>query len=252
MFAGDEVDVVVDVVIEGSPRVEVVDLAAGDRASLDRLYHEVLVPSFAPNELVLATTLHDSLAEPSAAHVAVAVDETGSIVGGAVADWHAASGVFLLSYMAVRADCRGLGIGNLLMERVRSWWEARDAAVALAEVEDPRHHKPSEHGDPVARLRFYRRAGARVLALPYTQPEVRPNAGRVGGMLLIVFHIAPHVRVADGLSSDVLRSFLGDYLVDAEGLTPSAATAELDSLYPGLRDPVVPVLDIASYSDVGT
>jgi GNAT superfamily N-acetyltransferase len=240
------------VVADRRPRVQVIDLGTGDGAVLQRLYDDVLMPSFAPSELVPAPTLRDTLAtQPDALHVAVAVEEDGSVIGGAVADWDPGSSVFLLSYMAVRADRRGLGIGNLLMDRVRSWWEARDAAVALAEVEDPRHHEPSEHGDPVARLRFYEREGARVVALPYIQPEVRPGAGRVSGMLLITFHIAPQARVGDGLSSEVLRSFLRDYLVDAEGITPAAADADLDALYPGLRSTAVPILDMDRFSDIG-
>ena len=235
------------------PGLELRDLrGSGDVELLRRLYDRVLVPYFAAAELVPLSELHGALlSEPSDTDIAVAVDDEGAVIGGAVGDWDPESGVYLLSYLAVRATARSRGVGTLLMDRVRSWWEARDARVALAEVDDPRYHEVSEYGDPHARLRFYERLGAQVLGVPYTQPEVHPGRGRVHGMLLVTLLVRPDARVGDGMRVDVLRRFLANYLVLSERVLADEVDAEITSLVPGIDDrPAVPILPMSRYVDV--
>lgn len=228
---------------------------APDDALLTRFYEQVLLPSFSPGELVPLDALQGGLAiEPRDTDVVVAVDGDGSVVGGAVGDWDGDAGVYLLSYLAVRPTDRSQGVGAQLMDRVRSWWEARGADVVVAEVDDPRHHEVSAYGDPVARLRFYERLGARVLGVRYTQPEVHQGAGRVPGMLLITFPAGPDAGaepIADALPIEILRRFLGNYLALAEDIAGDQLEAAVDDLVPGLQGlATVPILPMARYVEI--
>jgi len=222
-----------------------------DEDLLRKLYDDVLVRSFAPRELVPLSDLQDALhTENSDTEIVVAIDEDGGVVGGAIGDWDPDSSVYLLSYLAVRSTDRSKGVGTLLMDRVRSWWGARQASAVLAEVDDPRQHEISDYGDPEARLRFYERLGAQVLGVPYTQPEVRAGSGRVHGMLLIVFFVAPDARVGDGLRADVLHRFLANYLVLSEGVSPDNVDAEVGSLVPAMNRDAIRILPMSHYVDI--
>ena len=116
----------------------------------------------------------------------------------------------------------------------------------LAEVEDPtRHEGSAAHGDPTARLRFYRRMGARILPLPHVQPALRPGGERVRGLLLLALR-ASGDRLA-GVESDgtwlvpaePLRAFLEQYFTEAEGRPPD--DDEWRGLADALADPVLRV-----------
>lgn len=240
---------------EPSEVLSVVDLTDPEHSPLlERLYREVLEPSFAAPELESLDALMAVLSETDATtEIAAVVDSRSEVMGGAVGDWDKATGVYLVSYLAARPGMRGRGIGTLLMDRLRSWWEARDANVVFAEVEDPRYHKPSQYGDPVARLRFYERLGARVLALPYTQPQARPGVGRVPGVLLLVFYVASGVGSASGLSAELLRNYLCNYFSDAEQLSPPDAAGEVADLFPQLLGAsTVPIVAVPRYVEIGT
>jgi GNAT superfamily N-acetyltransferase len=223
-----------------------------DDTALAAFYRDVLVPSFPPDELVALSALQEGLqAERRDTDVVVAVDDDGAVMGGAVGDWDPDSGVYLLSYLAVRPANRSGGLGTLLMSHVQAWWERRGATLALAEVDDPRHHDVSEYGDPVARLRFYDRVGAQVLGVSYSQPEVRAGSGRVHGMLLITFLVGPEARDGDGLRAEVLRRFLANYLVISEGATAEAVDAEVEALVPALKGcDVVAILPTERYVEI--
>jgi GNAT superfamily N-acetyltransferase len=224
-----------------------------DRALLEELYAAVLAAYFAPGELVPLDALAEGLqADPRETDVVVAIDDDGTVIGGAVGDWDGDSGVYLLSYLAVRSTLRSRGLGTTLMEHVRSWWEDRGADLVLAEVDDPRHHEVSEYGDPAARLRFYERIGARVLDVPYTQPEVRPGSGRVPGMLLISFVVQGPARQDDGLSVEVLTRFLANYLELSEGVPAEQLEEEVHVLVPALRDRTnaVAILPMQRYIEI--
>jgi GNAT superfamily N-acetyltransferase len=81
-----------------------------------------------------------------------------------------ASGVLLLGYLAVRPGWRGRGVGSAVMATLRERWLEPDS-LALLELDDPRYHAPHpEHGDPLARLRFYGASGVRLLPSPTSSP----------------------------------------------------------------------------------
>jgi GNAT superfamily N-acetyltransferase len=210
--------------------MKLVDLDGG--RDLDGLYHEVLLPSFPPDQMVTLDDLRRGV-RGRATEVSAVVDEHGRMLGGAVGDWSPPSRVMLLSYLAVAADRRDGGIGSLLYSGLIARWRARyHPCLILAEVESPDHHAGSQaYGDPAARLRFYQRRGARVLDLPYFQPALGAGRSRVFGVLLLALHVDPEltgVVGSDTVASEPLRIFLTDYLVAAEGgVAENAATAAL-------------------------
>ncbi|GIG57241.1 hypothetical protein Lfu02_16130 [Longispora fulva] len=205
-------------------------LAVSGRHPLLAEFHaEVLTPSFPPSEL-------GPLDELEGAHVRLAVDDDGRVLGGAVGDWAPHLRVMLLGYLALRPGVRGGGIGGALLDDTLAAWRAEcDPCLILAEVEDPEAHAGTveEHGDPAARLRFYRRRGARALDIPYFQPALSPGTGRVSGLFLMALHAAPEFLAgSDAVLAAPVRSFMEGYFLETEGVIPTdpQATALWEAL----------------------
>ncbi|MFY1673799.1 GNAT family N-acetyltransferase [Plantactinospora sp. WMMB334] len=199
-------------------------MTAYDPDLLRRAYEEILEPSFPPDELETLESLAGRMAagDPSTFGAVALAD--GAPVGVMIADCFPASRVLLLSYLAVHPGQRGGRIGSTLLNDVLPTWRERaDAVVSVAEVEDPRFHPAGPHGDPVKRLRFYARAGFRLLPSPFVQPRVRPGADRVGGMLLLA------AAGAETLPRQTLRGFVSEYYTDSE-----EADESVDTAYAGL------------------
>lgn len=222
-------------------------------ADLEELHREVLSPSFPPEELESVESLVDGCTQGRTR--ALGVRRGGRVVAGAVAAGSGTPGdVMLLVYLAIAPGQRGGGIGGALLDAAVQRWVAESSpGLLVAEVEHPDHHEASEaHGDPAARLRFYARHGARVLAVPYFQPGLGAAGARVPALMLCTLHEAPEAVVegpADAptaVDAGPLRDFLTSYLVGSEGsLRDDADTrALLDSVSGpsvGLVDPVDPV-----------
>lgn len=227
--------------------VELVDLT--DPADLTRLHSDVLAPSFPPAELMGLDELVAGCA--SGELYALGAVRDGRVVAGAVGTGSAPGGVVLLVYLAIAPGERGGGIGGTLLDAAVARWVAQlSPAYVLAEVEHPEHHTASvEHGDPVARLRFYARHGAQLLAVPYFQPGMGPGAPRVPALLLVTLHVDDSVRAGspgpggrERVSAPPLRDFLEANLRGSEGsLRDDAATrALLDSVAGAWVDLVPP------------
>ncbi|WP_412541720.1 hypothetical protein R8Z50_03965 [Longispora sp. K20-0274] len=210
---------------------------AGPHPLLAEFHAEVLTPSFPPSEL-------GSLDELDGAHVRLALDDDGRVLGGAVGDWDPELRVMLLGYLALRPGVRGGGIGGALLDDTLAAWRAEhDPCLILAEVEDPEAHAGAveEHGDPAARLRFYRRRGARALDIPYFQPALSPESGRVPGLFLMVLHAAPEfLASADAVDPAPVRSFMEGYFLVTEGAIPTDPQA--NALWDALSGAPVPLL----------
>ncbi|GAA1397040.1 GNAT family N-acetyltransferase [Luteococcus peritonei] len=151
-----------------------------------RVWREVLRPAFPDSELLAEESFVAELAREEL-HVLAALDGD-RIMGCAVGEHDPSSGVVLLTWLATTAAARGTGVGSLLLDQALVQWQLRwQPRMILGEVENPSRHRASEqHGDPRARVRFYRRCGARALALPYFQPSVSPDQPRVADMMLTV------------------------------------------------------------------
>ncbi len=222
-----------------SDPTSVVDLADRPDAALllDQLYREILVPSFRKDELDPLATISEALeVSPRRVDVAAARGLSGEILGAMICEWDPSSRVYLLSYLAARPGVRGRGVGTCLMRHLPEWSRARRALVTLAEVDDPRRHAVDGFiGDPLARLSFYERFGARVLDVPYFQPSLTTGGRRAHGMLLLAFDVDDEVLVAGpvpALRGDVLGRFLRGYFADSEGAAKPDVTATDD---PDLR-----------------
>lgn len=209
--------------------MKIVDLTDGPL--VEPLYHEVLRPAFPADELMTLDELRNGL-PTGAVEGSIAVDDS-RVVGAAIGEWWPSCRVMLLSYLAVVPAVRGSGIGTLPHTgQLDRWREKYRPCLVVAEVESPNgHHSSAAYGDPVARLRFYGRHGARVLDLPYFQPALSPQKSRVPDMLLLALHADPELTGPGGpgtAASAPIRTFLTEYLTLAEGgVGDDAATAAL-------------------------
>jgi GNAT superfamily N-acetyltransferase len=216
----------------GSPAdrlvVTVEELDADDADGIAEFYNQILLPHFSADELEPIENFTAGL-KYGATSALVAKTAGGAIAGGAVGDLFQRSNVLLLSYLAVPPAGRGAGVGGTLMKAVTGVWGSRHRpALLVMEVEDPCHHAAdAAHGDPVARIRFYERLGARTLPLPYFQPALGPGGHRVPHMVLMVFGgtaAPPGTQRVDG---EVVEHFLTQYLEDCEGpLRPDDTAAQ--------------------------
>lgn len=193
---------------------DLVDVTLGDLGEADvaRVHDRLLAPTFRPDELLTLHELRRDFTGPAAQPSAVVLADAEPVavmLGG----WFVDHRVLLLTYLAVDPAARGLGLGSRLLRDVLGRWAAQQpGALVLAEVDDPRHW-PADgvQGDPVARLRFYGRNGARLVPFPYAQPALRPGARRVDGMLLLRLDRTP------GVPGDVLARFLVENAAASDG-----------------------------------
>lgn len=224
-----------------SPRPKIVEAPGLDRPALEWFYRRVLVPSFDAAELVTLDELcRGCLATDHEPGAFVVID--GRPVAGLLAERFPASGVLLVSYLAVHQSYRGRGYGGLLLAEMLPKWQASwQPSIVIAEIGDPRFHAASdETGDPFARVRFWARAGAQLLAMPYFQPALRPGSPRVPDMLLIAF-----TETEESVPGEVVYRFLHEYFAACEGqraCTDPAVHALLDwTRRDGGRVPLWPV-----------
>jgi GNAT superfamily N-acetyltransferase len=214
---------VVDVVdsVESVPPIRpAIRRLAKPGPELEAVYQEILVPSFDPAELNTLDEISESMLSGRTS-VWISVDRDDRILGTAIGEFEAEQRIVLLAWMAVRPGLRGGGVGGPLLRAALDAWEGEyGPCLILTEVADPAGHSFHEaHGDPSARLRFYRRLGGRVLDLPYFQAALGPGLGRVDDFLLLVLRSHPAFggEESDTVDGAVLRSYLEAYQLECEG-----------------------------------
>lgn len=221
---------------------------------VEEIYRGILAPSFAPDELDPLPTLLRGLAEGGAARGLCAFDgETpaGCIVGYS----YPRARVLLIGYLAVRPGLRGGGIGHALMDAAeRRWYGQPDAALVLAEVEDPRRHPVIGDSDPKRRAAFYARRGAQVVLGPYFQPRLDRGKKRVHGLFLTVLNAGGGALTPENwVSAAHLTEFILEYFRDSGegGDFPRADDAEGQRLLAWYRDrETVPLHPIGDYAGI--
>ncbi len=204
-------------------------------SQLRRAYGEVLQPAIPPADLMTLEEICEAYLETDDPDPSAVVLKDGEPLAVMLGEQYAKGSVLLLSYLAVRRDWRGRGVGSrLVVDVLRGWYESEPCRLALAEVDDPRWHPGNaDVGDAVARLAFYDRLGARLLPTPYFQPSLRPGSPRVPGMLLLRLDSGGAVPPAP------LRDFLVEYFEECEGSGPhdDPAVASLVARVAALGDP---------------
>jgi GNAT superfamily N-acetyltransferase len=201
-----------------------VALRHADEGTLVR-FHSLMTLAFPPEE---GMTYEELIAARKSTGTNGTLLLDGDVpVAGMVTEDYLDGRVVLLAYLVVAAPARNGGLGSQLVSRPFAPEGAREPPVVLAEIEDPRFHPSNSFGDPVARVRFYDRAGAQLLPLPYCQPSLRPGSPRVDNMLLIAIG-APEPHLEGTLVAD----FLEEYYVACEG----EETVHSDPAFIALRD----------------
>lgn len=194
---------------------------------LGRIYDELLVPNFPADELDTREAFLADATVPGAL-VLTLRESTGRDLAVAASYYQESSGVLILSYLAVRPGIRGGGLGNRLVTGSMAQWTTRfSPLLIIGEVERPGDRPTAilQHGDPEARLRFYRRFGARRADVPYFQPALGPQGRRIP-MHLMLLHIDDAVRVGEPrggvqrIKAAPLRKFLADNIASSEGHRP--------------------------------
>lgn len=236
------------------PVIAISDIDGNDPVEVAEFYRRVLAPHFPLDEL---EPLESFAAEMKAGGTTALAARTPDavMVGGAVGDWFPGTRVMLLSYLAVAPAGRGAGTGGLLMKALTEAWSGQfSPRLLVMEVEDPRyHHGDVNFGDPEARVRFYERAGARVLPVPYFQPALgsRPGARRVPHLMLMVFggtEAPPGTQQVDG---QIVADFVTEYVKGCEGAIGPDDT-ELERLLAACRRPGgLPLVRASELPDFG-
>jgi GNAT superfamily N-acetyltransferase len=212
---------VVEAPVSEAP-LELVPVADLDDELLRRCYEQLLQPAFPASELVSLGELRD--ARSSGSTDGLVLLREGEPAGVVLTEDYLDGRVLLLCYLVVAEDLRSSGSGRRLLEEALR--TRRPGALVLAEVDDPRCVPAGPHGDPVRRLLFYERFGARLLPLPYVQPSLRPGSPRVDGLLLITL-----LAGGDAVDGQLVAAFLDEYYEACEG----AGVVADDPVYRSLR-----------------
>lgn len=204
------------------------------------LYREILAPTFPPDELVTEEDFVAQLTDGSLLmHVETGPD--GQPVALAVAERFPGD-VLLLSWLAVHPLARAGGLGRRTLTHALDRWQAElEPRMVLGEVEHPLSIPAHEdHGDPAARLRFYRRFGVRALPVAHVQPSLRPEGRPVENLMLCVFrdHGLPP---GDEVEAAPVRRFLADYL--------DALPTRRDALLSSIRTDLLPTIALDAAVD---
>jgi GNAT superfamily N-acetyltransferase len=199
-------------------RIRCRDLRAdADTSLIEATYHEVLEPSFSPDELDPLDTVLDGLAEDGSYECWGLCALDGETPVGCILGYpYPESRVLLIGYVVVRPGGRNRGVGGLLMDEARrQWYGKADLTLVVAEIDDPRFHPVVGDIDPERRVAFYARHGTQIAAGPYFQPRLEGEGKkRVYDMFLAVLYgssgaISP--GPSPSVSAPQLAAFLREY-----------------------------------------
>lgn len=143
--------------------------------------------------------------------------EKGIIQGGLVADWYPGCNALELIYIAVSPDSRGKGIGSgLLKEGIRlikdtiREEEGGKIENVFLEVERPLRNARDKEINPVSRVAFWEKQGARHIPIQYTQPPLSQGKAPATNLMLLSFP-AEKGNSCDKLDAGKLMVFLKEF-----------------------------------------
>jgi GNAT superfamily N-acetyltransferase len=139
--------------------------------------------------------------------------ERRQIAGGVLFRYLPVSCSGLIDYVVVAPGFQRQGLGRWFMDQAKAALErvtkdrGSELVAVFMEVNDPR--RVSESGDsmnPWARIRFFQGWGAKVLDVPYVQPELLPGQGRARDMVLLA--VLPRQTDPPSLSARAVIEFV--------------------------------------------
>ena len=212
--------------------VEVLDLrTVHDEVLLRQFHQQLYLPAFPRTQRERASIWRELLwgSDPHVElHCVLAGFNLRSaqrreVIGGHLFEFYPTVRCGLLTYLVVERHHRRLGLGSFLLRLGlralhRPCGRRRMVRAVFAEIEDPRKTaRGSRLIDPWRRVDFFCRAGARILDVPYVQPELSPGAGRARDLMLLAIEPSH----ASHLPSNVVREFLRDYYLALGVAAPS-------------------------------
>ena len=152
------------------------------------LYQDAIDPSEQKTPGEIRTMLSDPR------YVMIVAEESGTVTGFAISMFPPAADFFLLEYMAVAANRRRNGIGELLFAEAYRYGSTRGPSTMLLEVDQP-IGSANPSNDTEARYRFYRRLGCRRIAtLDYLLPL--ETVGAPPPMMLLAYEVPALMAVS--------------------------------------------------------
>ena len=202
--------------------MKIVDLTApdDDPELLQRAFDDVLRPSFSMEELPEFGSLMGALGGHG--FISVAVDDDGVPLGAGISESDSTTQIGLLGYLATRPGRRSGGVGGALLAHMQERWATEHVTIVLAEVHDPRAWPETNDERAAARLRFYDKAGGRLLMTPWVQPSLSVGAARVNDMLLLI--LSEKAEGQEAIDPANLRLWTLGYYLEAEGAEPADPT----------------------------
>lgn len=167
--------------------------------------------------------------------IAVAVDGSGRVVGGAAAEYYRASGCMLGTYLYVRDDPGQRRRGHarrLLATAQQACGRLGPLAAVLAEVEWPdllprERFTAAEIDGARSRLRFFERLGARRIAIDYVQPALGADRQPVPWLRLLLLPPAAAQPAAGDESS--LRAAVDRFLAEFHAALAQSCRRPVDA-----------------------
>ena len=197
-------------------------IGVADVDLLRAFYDEVYLPEFAHQREPLDAWLAALRGEAPYRFTALIASDDAGVVAGVIAERYPRSACGLVTYLAVAPRGRGAGLGAQLLHDARA--AVAPVHVVLGEISDPRRHHGAAADTAWDRLLRFQRRGARVIEVPYVQPDLRAGLGRDRGLVLVVFLDDPAATSIDGAP---LAAFLREFYEVVEGVT---ADRDLDAM----------------------
>ena len=144
------------------------------------------------------------------------------ILGGAHVEYFRKSKAALITYLCVRPDARGHGVGRFLLDHLlqKTRRLASMTVPVFAEAEDP------DRGGSVAfrrtarqRFSILRRLGFRALPIKYRQPALGPGKHPVNNLKLLLFTGGAPI----GIEASKVRAFLREFYGSLNAGAPDEA-----------------------------